>query len=164
MEETRMKINVCCASQTGNTTMLADLIKNTYRSDLVPTPEEADLVFLGSWTDKGSMADSMLERARTLKHKKVFIFGTCGFGGHDYQEQLFQRARAELDSSCQVVGHFYCQGKMPMAVRDRYVSMLREHPDDKKLQISVDNFDQALSHPDDQDLTDLKAVLDQLDL
>lgn len=159
-----MKINVCCASQTGNTKMLADLIETTYQADLVPTPEEADLIFLGSWTDKGSMADSIQACAKALRHKKVFIFGTCGFGGRDYQEQLFQRASSMLDSSCQVIGHFYCQGKMPMAVRDRYVSMLREHPDDKRLQVSVDNFDQALSHPNDQDLHDLKTLLEKLEL
>lgn len=159
-----MKINVCCASQTGNTKMLADLIETTCRASLVPTPEEADLVFLGSWTDKGCMADSIQERARTLKDKKVFLFGTCGFGGKDYQEQLFQRAASLLDESCQIVGHFYCQGKMPMVIRDRYVSMLREHPDDKRLKVSVENFDQALSHPDSQDLDDLKAALTGLGL
>lgn len=159
-----MKINICCASQTGNTKMLAALIEDTYQAYLVPTWEEADLVFLGSWTDKGHMADSIQECAKRLKHKKVFLFGTCGFGGSDYQEQLFQRACAMLDDSCQVVGHFYCQGKMPAAVRDRYVSMLREHPDDRHLQVSIDNFDQALSHPNAQDLKDLKAVLAQLDL
>lgn len=159
-----MKINVCCASLTGNTKMLADLIEDTYRDNLVPTPAEADLVFLGSWTDKGSMADPVQACAKTLKNKKVFLFGTCGFCSSEYKAQLFQRASAVLDSSCQIIGSFYCQGKMPLSVRDRYCSMLREHPDDKQLQVSIDNFDQALSHPDAQDLRDLKAVLAQLDL
>lgn len=164
LEELRMKINICYASQTGNTKMLADLIEDTYRAYLVPTCEEADLVFLGSWTDKGCMVGSIQEYAKHLRHKKVFLFGTCGFGGRDYQEQLFQRASAMLDDSCQIIGHFYCQGKMPVAVRDRYVSMLQEHPDDRHLQVSIDNFDQALGHPNAQDFNDLKAVLAQLDL
>ena len=49
-------------------------------------------------------------------------------------------------------GAFFCQGKMPMSVRERYVQMMTAHPDDKKLQVSLNNFDTALSHPDEIDL------------
>ena len=43
-----------------------------------------------------------------------------------------------------------------MAVRDRYVSLITEHPDDKKIKVSIDNFDKALSHPDENDLQNAK--------
>ena len=39
-----------------------------------------------------------------------------------------------------------------MSVRERYVALMTAHPDDTKLQVNVENFDRALSHPDDEDL------------
>ena len=160
-----MKICVLFDSQTGNTKMLADVIQETYQTDLVEDPTQADLVFLGSWTDKGSFSEKMKEQAEKIRGKKVFIFGTCGFGGSpEYYERLFERAAALLDESNTVIGHYYCQGRMPMAVKDRYVSMLREHPEDKKLEASIQNFEEALTHPDSEDLEKLSEALDELKL
>lgn len=34
--------------------------------------------------------------------------------------------------------------------------MIQEHPDDKQLKVSLDNFDKALLHPDDNDLNNAK--------
>ena len=51
-----------------------------------------------------------------------------------------------------------------MAVKDRYVSMLREHPEDKKLEASIQNFEEALTHPDSEDLEKLSEALDELKL
>ena len=89
----------------------------------------------------------------------------CGFGGSsEYYERLFERAAALLDESNAVIGYYYCQGKMPMAVKARYLSMLREHPEDKKLEASIQNFEEALSHPDREDLERLSELLDGLEL
>ena len=45
-----------------------------------------------------------------------------------------------------------CQGKMPMAMRERYVKM-KEDPNHKpNLDMLIENFDRALSHPDKADL------------
>ena len=45
---------------------------------------------------------------------------------------------------------------MPLSIRDRYVKIIQEHPEDKQLQVSIDNFDAALSHPDTNDLENAK--------
>lgn len=158
-----MKIYVICDSKTGNTRMLEEVIRQRYAGNITENPQEADVVFMGSWTDKGNCSEKVSNAVKEIKGKKVFIFGTCGFGGsEDYYEQLFRRAAALLDDSNEIIGHFYCQGKMPMGVRNRYVAMLREHPDDKNMQVSLDNFDRALSHPDKQDLEKLSSVLETL--
>ena len=49
-----------------------------------------------------------------------------------------------------------CQGKMPQSVRERYVKMKEnpEHP--ANLDLLIQNFDRALSHPDKEDLERLK--------
>ena len=41
---------------------------------------------------------------------------------------------------------------MRLESREKYVALLREHPEDKQLQVSVKNFDEAQSHPDANDL------------
>ena len=48
-----------------------------------------------------------------------------------------------------------CQGKMPQAVRDRYAAM-EESP---RRTAMLENFDQALSHPDQEDLARLQAAV-----
>ena len=51
-------------------------------------------------------------------------------------------------------------GKMPLAMRERYVKM-KEDPNHKpNLDMLIENFDRALSHPDKADLEKLqKSVL-----
>ncbi len=160
-----MKVCVIYDSVTGNTKMLADVIEKKYAEILTENPEEADVVFLGSWTDKGSVSEKIKAQAEKIHGKKVFIFGTCGFGGStEYYEKLYERAAAVLDESNEIIGHYYCQGKMPMSVKERYVSMLREHPEDKRMQASLQNFEEALAHPDQNDLDRLSEILDALKL
>lgn len=153
-----MKVAIIYKSLTGNTKLVAEAIR-----DVVPetnlvyfgTPEEgieADLYFLGSWTDKGNCDGALAEFAKKLENKKIAFFGTAGFGGsQEYYDTLFSRVKECIPTSNEVLGSFYCQGKMPMSVRERYVAMMREHPEDEKLEVSVRNFDEALLHPDEQD-------------
>ena len=39
-----------------------------------------------------------------------------------------------------------------MTVRNRYVDLIKQNPEDKNLQVSLDNFDKALTHPNKEDL------------
>ena len=52
-----------------------------------------------------------------------------------------------------------CQGKMPQSVRERYLRMKEnpEHP--ANLDMLIDNFDRALSHPDMDDLQGLQTAI-----
>ena len=53
-----------------------------------------------------------------------------------------------------------CQGKMPMAMRERYVKMKEDPHHKPNLDMLIENFDRALSHPDKADLEKLqKSVL-----
>ena len=55
------------------------------------------------------------------------------------------------DQSNEIAGHFFCQGKMPEQVRKRYVKLLQEHPDDRQMKVSIENFDKAKGHPNEED-------------
>ena len=52
-----------------------------------------------------------------------------------------------------------CQGKMPMAVRERYEKMLASPNPAPNLEQMIQNFDQALSHPDGEDLQRLTQAV-----
>ncbi len=97
---------------------------------------------------------------RPASPPKGILFGTAGFGGDPaYFSQLLDAVRTHLPAGAEVIGSYMCQGKMLAAVRARYESM----PDSPKKQEMLDNFDRALSHPNDQDLDALRrAVLSTL--
>ena len=153
-----MKIAIIYKSLTGNTSLLAEEIYKVLKENVVyfGEPKEgilADFYFIGSWTDKGMCCSEIADFIKTLSDKKIAFFGTAGFGGSDeYYHTLFQRVKEIYPAADNIREYFYCQGKMPMNVRSRYVAMLQEHPEDKHLQVSIENFDKALNHPDAEDL------------
>ena len=115
---------------------------------------ERERKFLGTLSDDGGIFfQYAAEFLKTLTNQKVFLFGTAGFGGSSaYFEQILDRVQQNLGQEVEVVGRYMCQGKMPQAVRDRYASM----EDSPRRTSMLENFDKALSHPDEQDLKQLK--------
>lgn len=160
-----MKIEIIYESKTGNTKLIAESIKEAVEEGNKVTfksidekleennKEDIDLYFLGSWTNKGDCGEKINEFCKSLKGQKIALFGTAGFGGsEEYYKNLSDRFSDALPENNEIVGYFYSQGKMPTSIRDRYMSILRANPEDKKLQVSIENFDQAQSHPDSQDI------------
>ena len=127
-----MRIAIIYSSKTGNTKMIAEWIKeNLQKEDIVyfgnPTEElpNADIYIIGSWTDKGNATNDIVEALKKIKNKKIAYFGTAGFGGsEEYYKKLFERVKVNIDSSNEILGYFYCQGKMPMQVKERYEQMI----------------------------------------
>ena len=76
-----------------------------------------------------------------------------------YFEKILGQVKQSIDASNTVIGEYMCQGKMPQSVRERYVKMKEnpEHP--VNLDLLIQNFDRALSHPDSEDLERLKKSL-----
>lgn len=52
-------------------------------STLAAQAGEADVVFVGFWCDKGSCSPAVQHFLQGLAGKRVFLFGTCGFGESD---------------------------------------------------------------------------------
>ncbi len=165
-----MKIAIIYESKTGNTKQIANSMRYYFEKDhnvIFESVDKAlenntkdkefDLYLLGSWTNKGDCGDLMKQFCKELNDKKIAIFGTAGFGGsQDYYKSLADRFFSSLSSDNKLLGYFYCQGKMPIGIRERYVSMLKVHPEDKKLEVNIENFDEAQSHPDNEDLDNAK--------
>ena len=152
--------SIVFSSLTGNTKKLADTIhemlphdKCDYFGENDSRVPQSDLLYIGFWTDKGNADHKTLELLAKLKNKKIFLFGTAGFGGSDvYFKKILEQVRQSIDSSNVVIGEYMCQGKMPLSVRERYIKMKEspEHP--ANLDMLIKNFDCALSHPDGEDL------------
>ena len=77
-------------SPTGNTKKLADTIYAVLAKencDYFGAPKEGELysemLYIGFWTDKGNADKSTLTLLSTLRNKKIFLFGTAGFGGSE---------------------------------------------------------------------------------
>ena len=160
-----MKYSIIYSSKTGNTTLLAENLKETlHKNDCIYYGEvdekalDADLVFIGFWTDKGTCDENVSNFLKKMNNKKVFLFGTAGFGkSQSYFEQIISRVKNNINDSNTVVGSYMCQGKMPMSIRSRYESMLDKNPE--KMKELIENFDEALSHPNKEDFTKLNDIV-----
>lgn len=168
-----MTYHIIYSSRTGNTAQLAQAIaralpaQDCQYTGAPPQGEiaPADIWFIGFWTDKGTCDQQTAQLLSTLKNQKIFLFGTAGFGGSsEYYARILGRVKELLHPTCEVVGCYMCQGKMPQAVRQRYETMLAQDPQDKKVQAMLENFQQALSHPDAQDLQRLTQAIDSLNI
>ena len=153
-----MSYAIICSSKTGNTEKLAQRAREVLGEKNERPVAEADLVLVGSWTDKGGMDSALADTLPQLAGKRVFLFGTCGFGGSQaYFDRVLDRFAAALPEGANVVGSFMCQGQMPPAVRERYVKMSNQDP--ARFEPMIENFDRALGHPDAADLEAVAAVL-----
>ena len=139
-----MKYAIVFSSRTGNTKQLAEAVSSVLpQADLCffgsPSQEalQAERLFIGFWTDKGRCNQEITDFLKTLKGKEVFLFGTAGFGT------------------------YMCQGKMPQSVRERYVKMKNSPLPIPNVDKMIENFDTAVSHPDETDLQKLKYAVAQ---
>ena len=161
------RYSIMFSSLTGNTKMLADAIGEVlpkencdYFGSCKGKEPVSEMLYIGFWTDKGNADSTALELLKSLRDKKIFLFGTAGFGVDEgYFRKILKNIRESIDPSNEIVGEYMCQGKMPQSVRDRYVKM-KEQPDHKpNVDMLIENFDHALSHPDENDLEKLKKIV-----
>lgn len=164
-----MKIAIVYQSITGNTKMIADTIKKSLENYNVvyfgkPTNNiNADIYIVGSWTDKGDCSKEIANFLTTLNNKKILYFGTAGFGGSkEYYNKLFARVKEKISDSNEILGYFYCQGKMPSNVREKYIDMIKTNPEDKQMQVNIENFDKALTHPNKTDLQNIEIWIREI--
>lgn len=122
-----------------------------------------ETLFVGFWTNQGVADQATQKLLGQLKNRKIFLFGTAGFGGSEaYFQAILDKTKAFIDDSNTVIGTFMRQGKMPHSVRERYVKM-KEQPDHMpNIDTMIENFDKALSHPDADDLEMLANLVREI--
>ena len=155
-----MRYSIVYSSNTGNTRQLAEAIEQQLPTgDLLycGAPDtaalQADMLFVGFWTDKGSCDAKVAELLKQTGGKTVYLFGTAGFGqSQQYFDQILARVRENLPAGAVYGGGYMCQGRMPQAVRSRYEAMQAKEPENTRYKMLIENFDEALAHPDNNDL------------
>ena len=162
-----MKYSIVFSSKTGNTQQLADAIRAAlpaedlhYFGAPADAALDAERIYVGFWTDKGHCNDEITAFLKTLKNKQVFLFGTAGFGGSpEYFDKILVTAKKHLDRSNVIIGSYMCQGRMPQSVRERYVKMKASPLPIPNIDSMIENFDAAASHPNENDLQQLKQMV-----
>ena len=162
----RERYSIIYSSKTGNTKKLAEAIYNTLpqnKCDYYGTVDKIDdalsnVIYIGFWTEKGNADHLTIDFLNKLKNKKIFLFGTAGYGESEkYFEGIINNVKKNIDSSNTIIGTFMCQGKMPLSVRERYEKMREQNNISLNIDKLIANFDKALSHPNKEDLKTLEA-------
>ena len=166
-----MKIVIFYDSKTGNTKKLADVIYEechdldvSIYDDYNDNVLSADLLFIGSWTFKGEPSDKIKLLYQGLSNKKIFIFGTCSTGGREaYFKFILENTKKYINNSNEILNYYFCPGKLPMSIKEKYEEMLKEKPNDKRILSMLINFNNVLDRPNEYDLEKLrKKVRDVL--
>lgn len=158
-----MEVAIVYDSITGNTKALADVIceecKNAkvykeYNDDIL----KADLIFVGSWTDKGSPSDKIKLVYQNIHNKKIFVFGTCGFGGDEkYYKLLFENVCKYINEDNDILGYYFCPGKLSSNIKEKYEKLLQQNPSDQRIKKMIENFNNVLDRPNEDDLNKLRG-------
>ena len=123
----RERYSIIYSSKTGNTKKLAEAIYNALpqnKCDYYGTVDKIDdvlsnVIYIGFWTEKGNADHLTIDFLNKLKNKKIFLFGTAGYGESEkYFEGIINNVKKNIDSSNTIIGTFMCQGKMPLS---RYI-------------------------------------------
>lgn len=173
-----MSTVVIYTSQSGNTAKVADAIYDAIpdKDKEITTIEnwngktDADTWFVGFWINRGTCGLDVCDLLDRLSGKRIALFATCGMHDeNEYFDSIRSSCSVWVPDDAQYLGFYLCQGKMPMAVRRRYEEKKEElkerenSPDgkmsveeaarrEKELERLIANFDNALLHPDDEDL------------
>ena len=161
------KYSIVYSSRTGNTKLLAEAIKEVLNDENLvyfgaPSKEalKADMIYVGYWTDKGCCDKDSKTFLKKLDNKKIFLFGTAGFGTDlEYFNKVLTKTKELLSPSVVLTGTYMCQGKMPMSVKERYEKMRKIKGLPMDIEKMIENFNIALCHPDEFDLINLKEKI-----
>ena len=162
---------VLYASRTGNTKMVAKEIfaalpgsrKDIRDIDMDGYGKEAETYFVGFGVNRGGCDVQIMDALSALEGKKVALFGTCGMGNNEpYFKKIEQNVRAFLPEECEYLGIYMCQGKMQMPVRNKYEQMLADGADRERVEMMIRNFDEALLHPDKNDLEQARKFAERI--
>lgn len=155
---------------TGNTAALAGHLQERLSADSCvyfgdPSREvvdlDADVFFVGFWTDKGSCDSKTRVLLKKLDHKTIVLFGTAGFGSDpEYFNQILSSAAANAPVSNTVLPGFMCHGRMKPEAKEKFEALLAANPGDERAKQMLLEYDLAASHPDDADFAAFDAWLD----
>lgn len=161
--------SIIFSSPTGNTRLLADAIRDAlpeencnYFGVSENADTQSDILFIGFWTDKGTADKATLDLLEKLKIKGFFFSERRASAETKSTSKNPRKHKKSISGSNITVGEYMCQGKMPQTVRERYIKMKSLPNPVPNLDMLIENFDRALSHPDENDLKRLRLSVEKL--
>lgn len=157
-----MKSLIVYSSQTENTKKLAQVIydildgeKEIVQVDQAPSLDRYDQIFIGFWFQAGKPDPKTLDFLEKVKDSKVFLFATHGAAkDSDHVKSGVNTAR-DLLQHADVTGVFTCQGE----VNPKVLEKVKQKPEPP---VWIDDADDAIGHPDENDLSALKKAVSEL--
>lgn len=131
-----MKVAVIYGSLTGNTKKLAEGVFNKIPSQFDKklfnekddfNLDEFDTVICAFWVDRSNAHKAMKDIISSIRNKNVFLLGTMGFfPDSEHGVDSMNNALSLVDSSCNIIGYFMCNGKVDMNLLKRIGQMKAE--------------------------------------
>ncbi|PIE71487.1 MAG: flavodoxin [Deltaproteobacteria bacterium] len=158
-----MKSMIIYSSRTGNTKAVAEAIREVFPEPCTLAPvEEApdisdvDFLAIGYWVDKGQPDAKAKAFMKTVKGKKVGLFGTLGaYPDSEHANDCRAAAEALMEGN-DVLGQFVCQGKIDPKVLEMMAKVAADrHPmtEERKARI-----EEAKKHPNEADFTNARDL------
>lgn len=152
-----MTYSIVYSSVTGNTEQLAQAIQQAVGATYCGKPSDealaADTIFIGFWSTRYSSGADIQAFMKQLSGKKVFLFGTAGFGDtKEFYEKILESAQTHLPASNELIGSYMCLGK----VTDKMQTHIKEGAPELYAEIK-EVLAEAAHHPNQADLDELVA-------
>ena len=152
-----MTYSIVYSSVTGNTEQLAQAIQQAVGATYCGKPSDealaADTIFIGFWSTRSSCGADIQAFMKQLSGKKVFLFGTAGFGDtKEFYEKILESAQTHLPASNELIGSYMCLGK----VTDKMQTHIKEGAPELYAEIK-EVLAEAAHHPNQADLDELVA-------
>ena len=152
------------SSQTGNTRKLAETVRDALTGDKemapienAPPPEGYDLVAVGFWLQGGKPDPKATAYLQKIHDVPLFLFATHGAApDSEHARQAIAFAEA-LAPTANVVGTFNCPGEVNPQVLEKIRNKDPQPP-------WIQDAGHAVGHPDAEDLTRLKRLVEILQL
>ena len=108
----KLEYSIIYSSKTGNTKILAEKIYDilpkeqcTYYGNIADIDKTlSNILYIGFWTEKGTADLQTLTFLKNLKNKKIFLFGTAGFGESEkYFQNIINNIKKNIDKSNTII-------------------------------------------------------------
>mgnify|MGYP000978573793 CR=1 FL=1 len=156
-------IAVIYSSRTGNTAKVAEHLADALGAschsvkDTADVPENAALC-VGTWIDRGTADAAAKKYIKTLRGRRVFIYGTLGAEPNsEHAEKCIANIRALFDPSNEILGAVLVQG----AIDPMLIEMFKSMPKDNVHAFTEENavrYAAAANHPDATDFAQVIAA------
>ena len=157
-------------SQTGNTKKVATHIFSLLpgmKKDLIDIDNCGDIpesatYFIGFGVHHGTCCIEISDFLTNLSKKNVALFGTCAVANcTEYYQKIEKSVLIWLENDNCHLGSFFCQGKMPLRIRQKFEAMLASLDcDQDKIRKHLQNFDEAMIHPGQSDFDNAATFTD----